>query len=580
MLFTEPLPFKDALASAKVKAILPTNLTSEQLSQLPAAVRERSLFSARVANTSFLDELQGTIGDILEPFKGPRGATEGLGLAEARLQLTDVLDRFNYVPDAPETITDLSSDQRLNLILETQTKMARGYGQWAEGQDESILDAWPAQELYRGEDRKEPRDWPQRWQEAGGTLYESPVSDYPEGRMIALKNDPIWEEISAFGLPYPPFDFNSGMDIRDISRQEAEQLGILTGDEAPEPQERDFAKDLEASVDGFSPKLLKQLLKDVGSNYKVSKGVLVANSQPGPIDAHNPSQEPKRAILGGLLFRIENPKGTVRTGTDKDGRSWAVALPADYGYVSDVEGADGDEVDAFLGDAAWSTKVWIADMVDPETGLWDEHKCFVGFADEQEVRTVLREAYDDGAKKDRVGSLTEMGLDEFHLWLHKGIAKDEPLANADCGTGAGGFKPGNKCATGIGKIEIEETMMGGKPSFVLHDPDDPEIIPGHITLRQRPDGDFETHKIQVGDSQLDPSDPPDPYQRRGLGTHLYKRAAAYAKSRGKKLRVSGEVSDEAKALHAKLREQGVLKDDVIDFGNELANAFDPGEARG
>ncbi len=72
-------------------------------------------------------------------------------------------------------------------------------------------------------------------------------------------------------------------------------------------------------------------------------------------------------IVGGLAFEVENPKGSVRTGTDADGNAWAVVMPADYGYVRNVEGADGDELDAFLGDVPGAPRVWVADMVDPLT---------------------------------------------------------------------------------------------------------------------------------------------------------------------------------------------------------------------
>ena len=46
--------------------------------------------------------------------------------------------------------------------------------------------------------------------------------------MIALKDDPVWTGISAFGNPFPPFDFGSGMGVRNISRKEALELGVLT----------------------------------------------------------------------------------------------------------------------------------------------------------------------------------------------------------------------------------------------------------------------------------------------------------------------------------------------------------------
>lgn len=62
--------------------------------------------------------------------------------------------------------------------------------------------------------------WDVRWQGAGGRLYH--------GRMVAIKDDPIWIKISAFGNPFPPFDFGSGMGVRNISRKEALELGVLT----------------------------------------------------------------------------------------------------------------------------------------------------------------------------------------------------------------------------------------------------------------------------------------------------------------------------------------------------------------
>jgi hypothetical protein len=106
---------------------------------------------------------------------------------------------------------------------------------------------WPCQEFYRAEERKEPRDWPTRWEEVGGDFYPGDA-DYPEGRMIALKNDPIWEALSAFGLPYAPFDYNSGMDLRDIDREEAIELGILDEDETIEPEEMGLNEGLEAHI--------------------------------------------------------------------------------------------------------------------------------------------------------------------------------------------------------------------------------------------------------------------------------------------------------------------------------------------
>ena len=78
------------------------------------------------------------------------------------------------------SITDLRSERRANLMLQMNVQMAQGYGRWRQGQDQAILDHWPAQELYRQEPRKEHRDWPTIWRENGGAgkMYGS-NPDYP-----------------------------------------------------------------------------------------------------------------------------------------------------------------------------------------------------------------------------------------------------------------------------------------------------------------------------------------------------------------------------------------------------------------
>ena len=59
----------------------------------------------------------------------------------------------------------------------------------------------------------------------------------------------------------------------------------------------------------------------------------------------------KRAIvkLQGLDIAIENPKGSERKGVGKDGEEWSVAMPSHYGFVRRTEGADGDQVDVYVG---------------------------------------------------------------------------------------------------------------------------------------------------------------------------------------------------------------------------------------
>lgn len=232
MIFTAPMPFTEALQSRQVRSILRTTGKTADLAQLEPAVRERAIFSATVTSAELLDTVDREVSQILA------GKTDQ---ATVRLGLKQVLDKIGYTsdPEKAGTLEDLRSDRRLNLIIETNVEMARGYGQWVQGQQPDVLDEWPAQELVRVRQALQPRDWAQRWTEAGGQFFA--------GRMVALKNDPIWRAISRFGLPYPPFDFGSGMDVRDIDRDEAEALGLLDASTVLFPQDRDFNADLQAS---------------------------------------------------------------------------------------------------------------------------------------------------------------------------------------------------------------------------------------------------------------------------------------------------------------------------------------------
>lgn len=278
MIFAEPTPFEEALDSRRVKAVLPTTASSWQLQQLAPALRERAMFSARVGNARLLQNLSGMIDQMVSPetvidfeTQKPRPAQPGeyMDAATFRLKMTEALKAMDYQPAKGErgTIKDLFSSARQNLILDTQTKMAHGYGYWAQGQDQAVLNAYPAQELFRAEVRQEKRDWKSRWQNSGGTVYGG-------RRMIAKKNDPIWTMISSFGLPYAPFDFNSGMDVRDVGRKDALALGVIEEDQQIAPESREFNADLQATGPQRESALFDALMDSLPGRVKLVEGVL------------------------------------------------------------------------------------------------------------------------------------------------------------------------------------------------------------------------------------------------------------------------------------------------------------------
>ena len=133
---------------------------------------------------SILNPVQEKRADRITPTNPEGYVTEGLNPASARAELKQILQSIGYNPgDKAGGIQDLGSDARINLQIKMNVESAQGYGSYLQGQAEGAIDAFPAQELFRAEDREEPRNWPTRWMQAGGQSFG--------GRMIALKNDQI-----------------------------------------------------------------------------------------------------------------------------------------------------------------------------------------------------------------------------------------------------------------------------------------------------------------------------------------------------------------------------------------------------
>lgn len=123
----------------------------------------------------------------------------------------------------------------------------------------------------------------------------------------------------------------------------------------------------------------------------------------------------------GLDISIENPKGSERSGTNKDGKEWRSVMPAHYGYFKRSIGADGDHIDCYLGENENSKRVYVIDQKDDSTGKFDEHKIMLNYGDRDEAEKAYRSAFSD--KKNRIMKVTRMTIPEFKDWLKNGNTK-------------------------------------------------------------------------------------------------------------------------------------------------------------
>ena len=100
-------------------------------------------------------------------------------------------------------------------------------------------------------------------------------------------------------------------------------------------------------------------------------------------EAGNYKKEHRR--IDGYNISIENARGSVRRGTDADGKEWETTMQNDYGYIRGTEGVDGDHIDVFLSDTPNHGDVFVVDQVNVE-GSFDEHKVMYGFPTEESAR--------------------------------------------------------------------------------------------------------------------------------------------------------------------------------------------------
>lgn len=151
--------------------------------------------------------------------------------------------------------------------------------------------------------------------------------------------------------------------------------------------------------------------------------VLASEAETEPTEAQKKAGNYKKAHLKlhGFDISIENPRGSIRSGTDKAGKPWETEMKSDYGYIRMTEGKDTDQVDVFIGPKPESKTVFVINQVDPDTSRFDEHKVLIGWNTEEEAQTGYLENYQKGWKG--LGSIREMSMDQFKSWLKEGDQK-------------------------------------------------------------------------------------------------------------------------------------------------------------
>ena len=217
--------------------------------------------------------------------------------------------------------------------------------------------------------------------------------------------------------------------IEQIKRQAQKEGGLIL----MLPSETEEAGGLSSRQSGLSSESKDTNISEesnTGSEKSVAEQITeqreVVNTEPTEAQKEAGNYRMGHVKIDGMDVTIENPKGSIRRGTDADGKKWESEMHYDYGYIRGTKAVDNDHIDIFLSDNPETGNVFVVDQVNPKTGEFDESKVMYGFASEQEARDAYLSNYEKGWKG--LGKITEVTREEFKKWIDSSTRKTKPFS--------------------------------------------------------------------------------------------------------------------------------------------------------
>jgi len=279
----KPIEFEESFKRLKERKEIGSRMTSKQWTLIPAAIRDRSFFASRVASARFLtsakkfltDFMIGTKEEVMSPDGVKSFAFKAGGRADFVKKMQDFAISEGMGDPLPEgvgrgqrgvipEIKDIASNRRLKLIYDTNIQSAYGYGNFEASIDPAITDAYPAWRFVRTGVVKEPRPLHKRF----------------EGEVRRKDDTKFWlemnkKEIGGLGVPHGPWGFNSQMDVQEVGRREAVELGLIKKNQKIRSPKSAFNKKLSVSEKRMDSGIFKKLKKAMGAKMKLTAGKLL-----------------------------------------------------------------------------------------------------------------------------------------------------------------------------------------------------------------------------------------------------------------------------------------------------------------
>lgn len=174
----------------------------------------------------------------------------------------------------------------------------------------------------------------------------------------------------------------------------------------------------------------KQEKAEKSISAKVKEASADVNTEPTEAQKEAGNYKKGHVQVGAFDITIEQPEGSIRRGTDANGKQWESKMHNTYGYFRGTEGVDGDHIDVFLSNDidVWNgAQVYVVDQYNPD-GTFDEHKVMLGFNDASDAKNNYLANYEKGWENGRRIDVSAVNLEDFEKWIASSHRKTKPFS--------------------------------------------------------------------------------------------------------------------------------------------------------
>ena len=321
----------------------------------------------------------------------------------------------NATPREQQALVDAAIAER-KRIAETEAGQRGGNKATEQTEDAVQRSAEPQQPAVAETEPAKQEETPQTEEPNTDTIAEEEEEAL---RNRITETDEEWTEPSANG---------------DIYKQKL----LIDGKEVIKVDAPDESKNYPGTyyeVDGKQFGDLQEVVRHLdGAEQPLSAKIKTAsadvNTEPTEAQKEVGNYKKGHVQVGTFDITIEQPQGSVRKGTDANGKQWESKMHNTYGYFRGTEGVDGDHIDVFLSNDidGWNgRKVYVVDQYNPD-GTFDEHKVMLGFNDMDEAKSDYLANYEKGWEDGRRIVVSTTNLEYFEKWIDSSHRKTKPFA--------------------------------------------------------------------------------------------------------------------------------------------------------